>query len=77
MRGWSDPVLGFGLIVHLTILVVVSTLVPLFLGIWLDRQFHTSPLITLGMTGIGIMAGVAGVYRQISRVYKHYGGDDS
>lgn len=77
MRDWRDPVVGFGLILHLTIVVVVSALVPLFLGIWLDSLLQTSPFITLLMTVLGITAGVVGVYRNVARVYKNVGGDHS
>jgi Putative F0F1-ATPase subunit Ca2+/Mg2+ transporter len=74
MRGWREPVLGCGLVVQLTILVVVATLVPLGIGIFLDRLLHTSPLLTLFTMVLGISLGTLGVAREINGVYNRVAG---
>ncbi len=43
--------------------LVLSVLVGLFGGQFLDRHFHTTPWLTLIGTGYGIAAGVRGLYR--------------
>ncbi len=74
MRGWREPVLGCGLVVQLTILVVVATLLPLGIGIYLDRLLHTSPLLTLFTMVLGISLGTLGVAREINGVYNRVAG---
>ncbi len=69
MRSWRDPILGCGLVVQLTIVVVVSTLVPLLIGIFLDRLLGTSPLLTLITMVFGIALGTIAVAREINDVY--------
>jgi F0F1-type ATP synthase assembly protein I len=59
-------------IIELGTIVVVSTLLPLFIGIWLDSQFQTTPWITMVSVVAGVILAVAGVYRVISEQYKKY-----
>jgi F0F1-type ATP synthase assembly protein I len=74
MRDVRTLALGCGLATQLTITLVVTTLLPLLLGIWLDRQFNTSPFITLFMTLVGITLGTVAVSRNVTSVYKRVGG---
>ncbi len=74
MRGWREPVLGCGLVVQLTIVVVVATLVPIGLGIVLDRLLHTSPFLTLFTMVLGISLGTIAVAREINGVYSRVAG---
>ena len=46
--------------------VIFSTLVPLGLGIWLDRRFGMAPLFMFVGALIGILAGTIGVVRMAS-----------
>ncbi len=74
MRGWREPVLGCGLVVQLTTVVVVATLVPLGIGIFLDHLLQTSPLLTLFTTILGVSLGTIGVAREITAVYGRIAG---
>jgi len=47
--------------------LVLSVVVGLFAGQFLDRRFHTAPWLTLVGTGYGIAAGVRGLYRAAQR----------
>jgi F0F1-type ATP synthase assembly protein I len=47
--------------------LVLSILVGLFGGQFLDRHLHTAPWLTLVGTGYGIAAGVRGLYRAAQR----------
>lgn len=77
MRLQREQILGCSLVIQLTITVVVAAFLPLLLGIWLDRQLHTSPLITLFMMMLGITVGTIAVYRNVASVYKRVGGSRS
>ena len=67
-----DTISHVSVIIELGTIVVVSTLLPLFIGIWLDSQFHTTPWITMIAVVGGVILAVAGVYRIISEQYKKY-----
>jgi F0F1-type ATP synthase assembly protein I len=47
--------------------LVLSIMVGLFGGQYLDRHFHTAPWLTLIGTGYGIAAGIRGLYRAAQR----------
>lgn len=47
--------------------LVLSVLVGLFGGQFLDHRFHTTPWLTLIGLGYGIAAGVRGLYRAAQR----------
>jgi F0F1-type ATP synthase assembly protein I len=74
MRLQREQILGCGLVIQLTITVVVAAFLPLLLGIWLDRQLHTSPFITLFLVVFGIILGTVAVYRQVSETYGRVAG---
>jgi F0F1-type ATP synthase assembly protein I len=57
------------LIIQLGTTIVVATLLPLLVGIWLDERLNTAPWITLLGLGVGIIAAVTAVYRTISSLY--------
>ncbi len=57
-------------IIQLGAMVVVATLLPLFVGLWLDMQLHTVPWITLIGMLVGVVASIAAVYRVIASRYK-------
>ena len=61
---------SIALIIQLGAMVVVVTILPLLIGIWLDRRLNTSPWITLLSLGVGIFAAVTAVYNIISSNYK-------
>ncbi len=74
MRGSRGPMLGIGLVIQLTMVIVVAILVPLGLGIFLDRLLQTSPLITLFLMVLGITLGTVAVYREVNAVYDRVAG---
>jgi F0F1-type ATP synthase assembly protein I len=47
--------------------VVLSTLIPLGLGILLDHRFGTAPLFVLVLAPFGIIGGTIGIVRIASR----------
>jgi ATP synthase protein I len=61
-QGWGG---SLALITQLGVTVVVSILVGLVAGLWIDAHFGTSPWGVLVFSLIGILAGSAGVYRLI------------
>lgn len=70
MRNTVGPI---SVIIQLGAMVVVATLLPLFVGLWLDRQLHTAPWITLIGMLVGVASSIVVVYRVISSRYKQSG----
>ena len=50
---------------------VVSILVPLSLGIWIDRKLNSEPFFTILMLIFGLIFGFIGVYRQLKEGTKN------
>jgi predicted F0F1-ATPase subunit len=48
------------------LMIVVPMLLGVGLGLFVDRQFHTTPIATLIGLLLGLAAGVYGVYRLVS-----------
>ncbi len=63
MKDWR----GIGLLLQLSWLFAFSVLVPLLLGIWLDRTLHKSPLFLLIGAAAGIIVGTVGSVRIATR----------
>ena len=57
-RPWS-------LVTRLGLTVVLTLLITLFAGIWLDRVFGSRPLMTLVMALIGMVAATVNCYRMV------------
>lgn len=70
MRKTVGPI---SVIVQLGAMVVVATLLPLFVGLWLDRQLHTAPWSTLIGMLVGVLSSIVVVYRVITSRYKQSG----
>jgi ATP synthase protein I len=47
--------------------LALSVLLPLALGVWLDKHFGTSPWCTLVCVGYGVAAGGRAVWRALQR----------
>jgi F0F1-type ATP synthase assembly protein I len=60
-------------IIQLGAMVVIATLLPLFVGLWLDRQLHTAPWITLIGMLVGVVSSIVVIYRVITSRYKQSG----
>jgi ATP synthase protein I len=54
---------------HLSWTMLFSLLLPLLLGIWLDRKLGTGPLFILIGAVLGILAATVGVARMALRVF--------
>ena len=61
-----ETVKALDLLFRLSALFLVSTFVPLLLGIWLDRVMGTAPLLTLTLMVSGIILGTIAVYRTVA-----------
>jgi F0F1-type ATP synthase assembly protein I len=63
VRNWQ----AVGVLAQLSWVLAFSVLVPLGLGIWLDRLLHTSPLFFFIGAVAGILAGTVGAVRISAR----------
>jgi predicted F0F1-ATPase subunit len=61
---WS----ALALLGQVGLLIVVPMLLGLGIGIFVDRQLHSSPVATLIGLLLGLAAGVYGVYRLVSSI---------
>jgi len=50
--------------------VAISIFIGLFLGVWLDGKFETSPVLTFVFLGFGIAAGFTNLVRAAKRSRK-------
>jgi len=50
---------------------VISILVPLSLGIWIDSKLDTEPFFTILMLIFGLIFGFVGIYKQLKEVTKN------
>ena len=67
MRQTIGPI---ALIFQLGAIIIVATMLPLLIGLWLDSRLNTTPWITLVGLVLGIVLAVTSVYRTISSSYK-------
>ncbi len=63
MKDWQ----GIGILTQLSWVLALLVLLPLGLGIWADRMFHTSPAFFLVGALFGILAGTIGAVRVATR----------
>ena len=74
MKPTRDPLAGLDLVFQLTVLLLLMTIGPLVLGLWLDRTANTSPFATLCLTLFGVFGGTIATYRIVRDAYKRIGG---
>jgi F0F1-type ATP synthase assembly protein I len=65
MKGWS----GFGLAMQFSWTLLFSLLIPLLVGIWLDKRFGSGPWGVLIGMGLGVLAATVGVARIAMRMF--------
>ena len=53
--------------------VAAATLVPLLLGLWLDRRFALAPLCTLAGVTIGVIVSTTAAVQMVSRSFDRLG----
>lgn len=63
----KHPVLTF--VLHLSLVVIASSTIPLALGIWADRRFEMAPWLTMTGMLVGVTAASAGIWRIVQRRY--------
>jgi F0F1-type ATP synthase assembly protein I len=76
MKSKPRPLGGLDLVFQLTVLLLVMTIGPLVLGLWIDRSANTSPFATLCLILIGVFGGTIAMYRIITDAYKRIGGQN-
>lgn len=64
---------GLGHIWRMLGVLVVCTLAPLGLGLWLDRRFGTTPLFLVSLAFVGIVAATIGIVRITGRALEALG----
>lgn len=57
--------------------LLFSLLVPLLVGIWLDKRYNTVPLFILIGTVLGILAATVGVARIAIRTFARAAGSET
>jgi ATP synthase protein I len=62
----SNSWTAFALLGQVGLTIVISMLIGLGLGLFIDHQFNTAPIATLIGLLLGLAAGVYGVYRLVS-----------
>lgn len=50
--------------------VALSTLIPLGIGLWLDKRFGTAPWLTLVGMVIGVVASTVNILRQMNAAFR-------
>ena len=54
---------------QLSWVLLFSLLIPLLVGIWLDKKLNTAPLFILIGVALGILAATVGVARMVMRTF--------
>lgn len=73
MNGWS----AWSQAMQLSWTLLFSLLVPLLVGIWLDKRYNTVPLFILIGTVLGILAATVGVARIAIRTFARAAGSET
>ncbi len=74
MNDKNKPLIGAGILFQLSFAIVGAMLVPLLIGIWLDRTFNTGPIGVLILAVIGVGLGSLAVYRIVKDAYDQLNG---
>ena len=74
MRNGRDGANAAELFFRLSSLFLTAVLVPLLLGIWLDRTLGIAPFSTLCLSITGVLGGTVAIYRVVNRTYRKIGG---
>ena len=69
MNDPKKPLIGAGILFQLSFSIVIAMLVPLLVGIWIDRTFNTGPVFVLILVVIGVALGSLTVYRIVKDAY--------
>lgn len=63
--------LYLGLVTQLGLVMVISIMAGLFVGVFMDRFFHTKVIFTIIFIIFGIIGGFMGAYRLITASPRH------
>jgi len=50
--------------------IALAIVIGLFIGLWLDARYDTSPLLTLVFLGLGVIAGFRNIYLAMKKSQK-------
>lgn len=70
MKSWFEAWIEALRLLQLAWVAAFSLLIPLLVGIWLDRRYDCTPWLTLAGMIVGTMAAVHAVVREVSRSYR-------
>lgn len=73
MKQWS----ALSQAMQLSWTMLFSLLLPLLVGIWLDKRLGTVPLFILIGTVLGVLAATVGVARMAVRIFAHAAGGEA
>ncbi len=65
-----DLIRMLGVLSTVGITLVAATVIGLFLGLWLDEQFGTSPWLTALFLALGIFAGFKNLFEYVKKSQK-------
>lgn len=70
MAGKDSFFYDFTLVSHLGLTIVVSIVIAVFVGMFLDKHLHTRPLWTVVFLVFGVVGGFTGAYKSIITDHK-------
>ena len=73
MKQWEALSAG----IQLSGVLLFSLLIPLLVGIWLDKRLDTTPLFILIGMGLGVLSATVGVARMVIRTFGRVPGPGS
>ncbi len=50
--------------------IALAIVIGLFIGLWLDARYDTSPVLTLVFLGLGVIAGFRNIYLAMKKSQK-------
>jgi len=65
LKSWG----ALGLAMQLSWTLLFSLLIPLLVGLWLDKKLDSTPLFILIGAGVGVLAATVGVARTVLRMF--------
>ena len=74
MNNKKQPLIAVGILFQLSFAIVIAMLVPLLIGIWIDRTFNTGPIVVMVLVVIGVALGSLAVYRIVKDAYEQLNG---
>jgi len=70
VKSWFEAWIEALRLLQLGWVAAFSLLIPLLVGIWLDRRYNCAPWFTLAGMIVGVIMAVHAVVREVSRSYR-------